>query len=565
VLTGLKNWWRGAPDVAKIMKSEAIENIPDVTHKAKIWSEKLTKDFVKGIEESMAGAIKNINGEIDSLSIAAREAKREWRQAETAFSTVETLVNDATAKAVKARGAARDADLVAKKYIQEIEDLHQANMDVPRGIELELERAAIKSQSAKRSYKYWSDIAASNQTKLARKRQIMEANEEAWKLARDKEAKLLDYLQRIETSPQSVAQEVVSNPGIAQEFKSLGSWVRAGGKSIDEKHQIMKATSRYIRSSDRKFVKEYITEVYPNAKAGRPVAMRWLANPENATRLEGLRHSKKFRELLIELEHGKEFRESLRGLTSSQIARKLKIAGVAGAGLTGAVAFMTWFDEEGDEIAEQTTDAVSKIDSFRPSGLGAIIVQETKKALKTINKAKGTTESGLSKKPEKAAPVYIKTLIEQKAILDKNLARWNIVVRSADNPDTAREVGDALVIYSKTLEKQLGDVGRLTETTKRPGTTPEPGIAGDIRREPISRERIKSVQNYLSAEFPTVGPTGNLDRPTIRALKILEREYDRLGRTDRFSSGRLLVRPDERHLIELGDLKQLDERMQGYK
>jgi hypothetical protein len=406
------------------------------------------------------------------------------------------------------------------------------------------------------------------QEAVARQAKRLEELEGKLALATKKRDYLSVVHSEMNNNPERAVKLLESDQRIGAAFPSLLEWQQVMRKNMPIKNQIFESVSRNI-NNNRKFIHEYVTEVYPYLDETGGIgayAKNWVANPTNARRLLELQVSKKFRGPLAALLRGeKGARESLEGLTRLQLAKKLKIVGVAGAGLVGAVAFMSWFDKEGEEIEEQTTDAVSKINSFRSSGLGAVIVQETKKALETINKAKRTTEVDLGNKPEKAAPMYIRTLIEQKAILDKNLARWEIVVKSADDPDTAREVGDALGVYSKTLEKQLGDVGKLTESTRRPGRTVEPGIAGDIRRAPLSRDRIKSVQNYLSAKFPTVGPTGNLDRPTVRALKILEREYDRLGRTDRFSSGRLLVRPNERHLIELGDLKQLDERMKRYK
>jgi len=333
------------------------------------------------------------------------------------------------------------------------------------------------------------------------------------------------------------------------------------------RNQIFESVSRNIRN-DRKFFNEYIKEIYPHLNRDTKMgiyAKNWMANPENARKLMELQVNKKYMAKLLDLTHGKEFRESLAGLTSGQIARKLKIAGVAGAGLAGAIAFMTWFDDESEEIVKQTSSVDASLSSFRATGLGAVIVKETREALRKINQSTGNTEISLGTSPEKGGPDYIKTLVEQKAILDKNLGRWSVVVRSTDNKNAAIEAGEALKQYSANLERQLGDVGRLTGSTERPGRTVEPSVAGDIRREPVSRERIKSVQNWLSSRFPMVGPTGNLDRPTVRALKMLEREYDRLGTTDRFSSGRLLVRPNEGHLIEVGDLSELDKRMRDYK
>jgi len=513
----------------------------------------------------MDDAVKAIDKEIGEYRTAAREAYGHLRQAENQLTKLEEEYNGLLGSAKYYGRLADDADLAAHGIARVHDDIMRERGYIPVSRQTMLESQAIKARTYRRQAQRAAEAAKDKGSAVTRSQGIRDTAQQNYDIAKTKHDDLLGYAHQIKTSPQSVASELSADPNIGRNFRSLDNWFAAATGNMNTKNQVLKSTSRYINSSDRKFFEEYAKEVYPGIKRSDRISMMWMANPENRTRLSALARNKKFLDKFLELEHGKELRESLRGLTSTQIARKLKIAGVAGAGLAGAVAFMTWFDDNGEEIKEESAKMDGDLSSVEASGLGAVILEDTRKAVEIINKTTSGADSALGEDPQKAAPDYIKTLVQQKYILDKNLERWNIVVRSSSNKEVATSAGEALRRYSANLEKQLNDVGGRTGSSERPGKTVEPGIAGNIPSKSMSRERIKSVQNWLSSRFPTVASTGTLDEPTVRALKLLEREYDRLGTTDRFSSGRLLVRPDEGHLIEAGDLDKLDKRMQKYR
>lgn len=496
---------------------------------------------------------------------AAREAVVELRQAQKDFGKIPDLKNNAILKANYWEKAAGEYEQAVRVIIEKNNSISAAR-DLPISRVTLLEQTSLKAKEAgRKAYRFNEDV---NNIKI-REVELKAIRDDAkgrYDIAKFKHEKLLDYAHKIRTSPQDVAKELTANPEIGRDFGSLGNWFLSATSDINKKNKVLKSTSRYIKSSNRKFFNEYAREVYPGIKGGDEASALWMANPQNRSRLASLSRNKKFMDAVTELHYGKEYRESLTGLTKSQLSRKLKIVGAAGVGLTGAVAFMSWFDDESSEVIRQTAKTTADIGTLDSTGLGAVILQDTRKALKTINEATSKTEIDFGKEPERAGPEYIKTLVQQKAILDKNLASWDTVVKSSNDQGAAIAAGESLKSYSKDLESKLNDVMKLAKIPERPGRTPEPGIAGSISGGKATREHIKSVQDYLSSKFPTVGPTGNLDRPTIRALKSLEREYDRLGNTDRYSiGGGLLVRPDTGHLIELKDLKQIDEIMKQYK
>ena len=554
---GIKNWWRGGPDIAKITKTELIENIPNSVHKAELWASKLTDEIRSG----MSSAVNAVSKEVKYYDSFAGRAHEELRQAQKELIRLTKSANDADLKAKHFIELTKDFENAAQTIARENDQI-RAIREIPISRITLLENTAMKAREAARKANHFTEIASREAGNLVEQKRIRDAAEESYKVAKSKHEKLLDFAHRIKTSPQDVARELAEDPSIGKEFRYLDDWFEAARSNINIKNQILNSTSRFINSSKNKFFKEYATEVYPGIKRGDKISLMWMANPQNRTRLAELSRSKKFIDKMLELEHGKEFKESLRGLTKAQIARKLKITGAAGAALAGAVAFMTWFDEEGDEIAQTSSKISGDINSFIPSGLGAVIVNDTRSAIEKINSATKELKTSLSNNPEKSAPEYVKTIIQQKAILDKNLERWDVVVRSADNKEAASAFGQSLSEYSKYLETQLNDVGKLIGSAEKPGRTVKPT---EIAKSTLSRDRVKAVQNYLSERFPMVGPTGNLDKPTVRALKVLEKEYDRYGNTDRFSSGHLLVRPNEGHIIDVTDLKNLDERMKKYR
>lgn len=564
-IKGIANLWRGGPDVAKIMKSEVIESIPDAVHKAKLWKTTIVDDVEKG----MAAAVKNINNEVKSYSTAAREANKELRQAQNNFAKIQKIAEDAVIKAENYKLRAKDYEMAARRIAEENELIRATRGELPMSRHTLLQSAAIRAQEAKRNAEYYMKVAAKESNAAGEAKLIRDRNQELFDIAQSKLDRLQDISHRIKTSPQSVAQELVNDTNIGKEFRFLDDWLDAATGNVNVKNQILKSTSRYINSSNRKFFKEYATEVLPGLKSGDRIALMWMSNPENAARLASLKRNRKFIDKFLELEHGKELRESLRGLTSRQIARKLKIAGVGTAGLAGAIGFMTWFDGESDEIVQESEDIGGELSSIKASGLGEVIVEQTIGAVEKINSVTQGAERAFGTDPSRAAPKYVSVIVEQKKIIDKNLGRWNIVVRSSNDSAAATRAGNALREYSKQIEAWLNGAGDAAGVRVSPGRAPlvpqsgQPGIAGQTRR--LSREHIRGVQEFLKPKFPSVGPTGNLDAPTVRALQQLQREYDSLGETGRFSESGLLVRPNESHLIELNDLKKLDQLMNKYR
>jgi hypothetical protein len=513
----IKDWWRGGPDLAKALEQKALRDIPDEVHKMRVMSEKVATKMDNALQKATDRLFQSTK----SLDSKIHEQVKEKGRIERLLLAYRARLDKSKEYFAKQQG---------KK--EPFTSAHEAEQTI-RGMEKSV--AAMEKQLA--------EVTAIRDHYMIKRKALG------------------DLDNAIHHSPQQLVQQLERSPQMLNDFPSLKYWMRQAERYVPRQHQIAQSTSRFI-NNDKKFIKEYMTEIYPSLNNKSLVyPQNWMANPKNARKLMELRANKKYMAKILELERGAEFRARLEGLTSSQIARKLKIVGGVGVGLGGAVAFMTWFDDNAEPITKSSNETETGLSTFKASGEGDAIVKETLRASREIAQITAKTEDGLGVDPAKAGPEFVKSLLENKAIIDKNLARWDIVISNADDPEAAKRAQKLLQKQSNSLDKSIKEMGEKTGVSKgRSG-----GQAGNV---PIgmSRGNIKGVQSFLRPRFPTVAPTGNLDAPTIRALRALEQEYDRLGDTNgRIVQKRLLVRPKEGHLIGLEDLRKLDNLISKHR
>lgn len=491
----LKNWWKGGPDIEKILELKPLRDIPDEVHKAKLYASELADEVTK------------------KMDVAAEGIRREVGRRES-------LVRDISTK----------VDMSTRKLNTMIETSRNPTKWYP-GLE-----ENIKNQ------KEYLEVLVTRQADIAADLKILQNIDKG-----------------IATNPQGVVSQLERAPELMSRFTSLGRWQQAAAKQMTTKNQILKSTSRYI-GSDRKFVKEYLKEI-AKLPEGNLYKMTWLANPQNQVKLLRLQTNKRYMKKLLDIgKGGVAARESLKGLSASQIAKKL---GVAGGVTVGAIAFYSWFDDNGDEIVEQAQDINTMLGTIRTTGAGTVIVKDVKNAIEKIQKAKAKAETGLGTNPAKAAPEFIKEFTEAQQTIDNALYRWDAVVQTSNNPDEAKRVGEALRQYSANTTGTLEELNKSIVTKPQPTA---PGLAGEKPvHAPVSKENILRIQRYLQETNPSVGASGELDRPTVRALKQLEREYDRLGEVSTFSEKHLLVNREIGHVISIEDLKDIESMMEKYR
>ena len=514
VASALKNLWRGGPKLGKALEHKALEDIPDAVHKAKLFRGKIADDIARKVKSGHEGIYK----EIQTRSAHIQRASDEFGRANRALVKTEKSLNDARRNRDYHRMRGNE-----ERYYEQ----HQ--------LAESLERDLLRQREHVGGLKGMLDDKIMN-------KQVLE-----------------NFYSAAKSSPQSAIKNIKANPQLQGEFTSLGRYVDEIEDALVTKNQIINSASKNL-SSDYRFAKEYLNHIHPSLDKSSSYgvyANNWMANPKNMTKLEELRVNKKFQRFLDIDVGGKAARESLRGLGRRELAAKLGLPVATIALTAGPLAVMSWLDSESDEVAAESGQTAANLKGFVASGPGAPIQKRALQAVANIQAALIDADAEISKNPVAAINI-VNTIVKNKAIIDESLSKWETVIDSADNADTAKTVGQELQKYSKDIEKRLGNITQIVG--QHAGM--EPGRAGNIVRPKLTSDRIKGIQSYLANKFPEVAPTGKLDRPTIQALRMLERKFDTLGETGRFTSTRLLVRPREGHLIELQDLQKLEKMLQ---
>lgn len=530
VVKGLKNFWRGGPDLKKALRLDAVEDIPDTIHKAKLHRGKAAQQITKKMDDAYDEVVKDLRQRTQNIKDAESELGRVSRSRNKIKRDLDNAQRDAEYYRAKASrlGDGPDADAATENYYR-----NQRRVD-------SLEDDLLREAEDVRMYR----------EKL--EQQMTEKKE------------LENLFSALEDSPQSALSQIKYNPEIRSKFPVLGAYARKAEDAIGHKSQILNSASRNI-NNDYKFGKEYLRDIHPYlGKGGRTgdYADNWMANPQNLTKLEEMMRNRRFSKYLNIDEGSKAAREALRGLGRKELIGKLGVPLTSVATIAGPMAVMSWLDDNAPEVAAESGHVSSYLKGFKSSDLGEQIRAQTLNAVEATQDAMHDVEDNMHSDPTAAVSTSINTLINSKAIIDKNLGRWQLVVMSSNDKEAATRAGQELQAYSHQLGKRVAGLEHLTgEHLKRSQTPRDTGLAGDVRRKPtrFDRNHVKSIQTYLSRKFPEVAPTGILDRPTIQALRKLEREFDELGNTGRFSSIRLLVRPKENHLIELQDLINLEK------
>lgn len=519
----LKRLWGKNPNMAKAMRHDALEDIPDAVHKAKLFRGKIADDITTKVRTGKEGIVKELNARSADIKNASMEYGRSGR----ALRKTEKGLNDARRN----------------------RDYHSARGNQERAFEQ-------------------NSLADSLEADLARQR------EEVLGLKSVLDDKILDkgvlanYYTAIKTSPQSAMVNIKTNAELQGKFPSLGGFIDVAENSLVHKNQIINSVSGNL-GNDAHFVKEYLKKIHPNLNrstaAGGTYANNWMANPKNTTKLEELMSNNKFRKFLDIDAGSKAAREAARGLSRSQMAKMLGVP-VASIALTaGPMAVMSWFDAAEGPTQTELASVKVELDGFNASDLGQVIKRQTEEAMANIDQAFDGAAAALSIDPANAAEATLNTILTNKAVIDKNLTRWNSVIRSSDDADQALKSGRDLQKYSHDMDIRLAQLESMTGEHLKRSRTPgvDYGLAGNIRTKDKARPaptsaNIKAIQSYLGERFQDVAPTGQLDRPTVKALRVLEREFDTLGETGRFTQLGLLVKPEDKHVIELKDLKNLE-------
>lgn len=362
-------------------------------------------------------------------------------------------------------------------------------------------------------------------------------------------------------NPKELLLEINKNSEYKTLFPDLAEWSNSVRVVADHQNKIMNSVSRYL-SNDKKFVKEYLTEVKPFLKGDKldTYANNWILNQKNFNKLEEMKRNKKFHKILQDTAETKgAVRSPVDDLSPSSLSKTLKVGGGIAASVVAPMAVMMWFDDTSDDVAGEAKGTLPGL-----QGLGAKnpnyarLVEQSRVALMDTNEAVKEANQGLGgNNPGQAVEKYVKRLQKNKAIIDQSLQNWDKVVASSDDPVAAQKAGQSLQQTSKAIEEALTKAGVVAQQT--------PALKAQPPQQKIAptRNLISDLQTFIrdSSRFRTqffdVAPSGVIDNPTIKALRAIESEMNSYTNSGMFTN--LLYDPTKNHVIQAYDLKKLED------
>jgi len=505
-LRAIKNWWRGTPNLTKALRREALEDIPDSVHKAKVFS--------KSVDEAVLKSKNNLH----------KQVLRYRKETETAAAEL------------------RRHEAILQRYKRE-----RADLSIPEYTD-KLEPQALKHRLDELEF----DIAEKNDAVAALRQNL--------KFVEKKHVQLKGAYVNLNRNPQQAVRQIRNDPHFAEDTE-LMIHLDEMAIPLATKQQILNSTSRHI-GSDKKFVQEYLTVVRPYLKKGDDVGMyanNWMANPRNRTRLEELKQSRKMGKILRETEIGdKKTREALSDLGVGGLASKLKVGAGMAASLVIPVAIMSWFDDSAEGIQTGANQARVGLDGLSVSGEAKNIVERARVAFDDTQDAIGDANRGFGSDPGAAVEKYVARLMKNQKIIDQCVADWGVVISSSDDKDAATGVKQQLQNLSTKIATELAKVEKITNKGSDSG-------AGKTRT--ITKEKILGIQRFLRDQsifkqrFTHIAPSGELDKSTIEAIRRVEQELNKLEKTDEFTG--LLYDSSINHLVSAEDLKKLEDAVRN--
>ena len=317
--------------------------------------------------------------------------------------------------------------------------------------------------------------------------------------------------------------------------------------------QVLKLTSKNL-GSDTKFLQEFLS-LKRNPAAAKKLEL-WSANPHNFNKLEKLMHKDKIFDIITK---GKmTTRQKLMGVTLGDTAKRLGIGTAAVATAGGAIGVYSWFDDnDPKETATQAEDIVTNLRGLKVHGYGKTILTRILTTIEGIGRLSSKTNGGLSSNPVKASEEYVDGASRGLQQLHEHMQQWEIVVQSSSDQDKAREIGSQLNGLINKMATSLESAGTMVGIG---ATGAGAGVAGKTMTK---SNNISKIQGFLRSNFNAgIRQTGELDRDTVQALRVLEQNFNRKSGDTRFTG--LFVVPEANHVINYDDLVEAYRRITKY-
>ncbi len=349
---------------------------------------------------------------------------------------------------------------------------------------------------------------------------------------------------------ESTALAMMRNNPRLQSYPGVIEWQSSMNSAFKLNEQILRTTSKNL-GNDYAFLQEYLKL---NRTPGKELERKiWLANPKNSQKIADLMSKEKISKII---EKGFiPFRYKITGLTLSDQAKRLGITSAVAAGSAGAISVYNWFNRNEQHIESEAVVIKDALNGFNASGPGKTILDGVKTSMNNINSYKQLVRTGLSDNAEETIMKYVTGMTKELQSLNSALNRWDMVIKTADKPDVARQAQTQLsdFIYHVASE--------FNELAKQVGAVPVQVSAPKMTGK--ADDNILKVQQFLSQKInPNIKLSGKLDPETIKMLGELEDSFNKRAEDTKFTG--VFVNPAANYVISYDNLVEAFNRIKRY-
>jgi hypothetical protein len=393
-------------------------------------------------------------------------------------------------------------------------------------------------------------------------------------------AQYSDDVTRIVNKMEEARKNLVSNPAVAKviveeqmavlssleaqvmskipaQFQMMGfPPITEAKNALNNAHSLLNEVADKVALTSKnigdrtKFLNEYL-QLYK--KSPSFAKDEWLASPANAKYYDELMRSGRLEDIIQSLE-GKArkipFSTRMKGLTYTDILKRVGLGAGAtvGAGALGASKMLSWFDSSMDAVESQTQNVENALAGLQnsTSGVGKDIVFAVNRALANLDKTTADASQMMSENMPDAVSIFARNMVSQHAVLAGALNQWDKVKDSSSNPQLAEQAYTQLEALTSYIETQIKNLGANVGVQVRAPT------------DEFSRSgNISQIQELLN-----IPVSGDLDQPTINALKSLENKLNSQAGSDEFAG--YFYNPAINHVISYQDLFNAKRRLEKY-
>lgn len=303
-------------------------------------------------------------------------------------------------------------------------------------------------------------------------------------------------------------------------------------------------------TSDIKFVDEYLRH---SSRTNSKESMYFLANPKNLARMDKIKESPRAEKIITELLRKKKTKlpmsVKMKGLTYTDMAKRMGIGGAVGAGgaAYGVSSLFDWMSDAAGSVFGGSAEESLAALATTTQGSGAGVVKEARVLVSKINQTSAAASQMMSRNPQMAIPQLANAYGQYQAQLKNVIGKWRAVEANTENPEAAKQAKRQLIALAGDLGNRLRDLSSKV------------GVNIGRPRDPLEEyANIIQIQTYFGLPI-----SGKVDQQTAAKLLGLERKLNQkaqeAGAKQDFTG--YFYNPSVKHVISYADLLEATKRL----